>query len=499
MAQQKYDTLTINRLIKKYKEAKKDEKMTAALAAMSGKEPQDVAFTALNESEREILANEAARKLAKAIINLMVSGYEFYAHILLKLKKSAVWGLDNISHRFKNTDVLLEYDPMFILDNTVKTIHYHLVHEVFHIVLRHEERLSKKKDTNVDMGTEQTANKNEIERLEATDEVYRSKDVAADMTVNNVMPYDFKAKVPKSSLIEGSDYGILPSDTTVDNYDDEVLHKFMHVKDPESDSDNNNGGGGGGGSGSGSGKKRINQHPAPEYEDALQEVLSTAQVDNMIMDAVKESSNGIGDLPGCIQDEIKRLNKPPQVDWKAVLRNFVAAKIPAQSTRTWARLNRRFPYIIKGNKKRRVPLITVAIDTSGSVDDDQLATFLPEIDAIRQIHKADVEFIQCDSQIQDVTIVKAKDKFPATFKGRGGTSMLPVWDYIDNKSKRKPDVVIYLSDLEVYEGDFVSSPKNYGILYVGTNKSMVEEWSKKIKIGRFVYLKVDPKLAAQNK
>lgn len=491
-----YNTLQINALLKKYKEAKKDEKMTAALAAMSGQEPKDVAFSVFNDEERAAVAEEAAKKLAKTTINLMVNGHEFYANILLKLKKNPVWGMDNLCHRFHNTDVLLDFDPIFVLDNTVNTLKYHLVHEVFHLVLRHEQRLSEKKDTKVDLGTEQTDDKNEIERLEATDEVYRSKDVAADFAVNQVMPHEFKAKVPKASLTEALDYGVNPVDPTLDKYDDDVLNKFMHVKDPDNEDNNNNNGGGGGG-GSGSGKKRINQHPQPHYEDALQEVLSSAQVDNMILDAVKNSSNGIGDLPGCILDEIEKLNKPPQVDWKAALRNFVAAKIPAQSTRTWARLNRRFPYIIKGNKKRRVPLITVAIDTSGSVDDDQLATFLPEIDAIRKIHKADVEFIQCDSQIQDISVVKPKEKFPATFKGRGGTSFLPVWDYLDNESKRKPDVVIYLSDLEVYEGDFPNKAKPYGIMYVGTNKSMVEEWSKKIRLGRFVYLKVDQKVAAQ--
>lgn len=487
-----YNLVEINRLLKKYKDAKRDENIVSAIKAVSGEETKDTAFDIFTDEERAALEQAAQKKLAKAIITMMVHEQDFYANILLKLKKVPTWGLDNIRHRFKNLDILLEFDPFFVLDNTTNTLTYHLVHEALHIVLRHEQRINKLKHKLVDLGTQQTKDQNEIEMMEAK-EVHDSKDIAADFAVNNVMPYNIKNKVPRQSIVEAPEYGVYTDgDPTAELYNDEVLNKFMHIKPNQDDGSGNNGAGGMNGASGGSGNgpsKRINQHVAPEYEDTLQEVLSNGQLDNMIRDAA-DSCKGIGNLPGCVQDEIERLRKPPQIDWRAALRNYVSAKLPAQSTRTWARLNRRFPYIIKGNKKRRVPLITVAIDTSGSVDDKQLETFLPEIDAIRKIHKADVEFIQCDMKIQDIKLVKAKDKFPAVFKGRGGTSMLPVWEYLDKEAKRKPDVVIYLSDLEVNADDFLDRPRNYSVVYVGTNEDMVREWSNRIKIGKFIYLKV---------
>lgn len=491
--QKQYNLVEINRLLKKYKEAKRDENIVSAIKAVSGEQPQDAAFEIFSDEERVALEQAAQKKLAKTIIQMLVKDNDFYANILLKLKKVPLWGLDNIRHRFKNLDILLEFDPFFVLDNTINTLTYHLVHEALHIVLRHEQRINAINHKMIDLGTQQDGSgKNEIEMLEAKD-AHDSKDVAADFSVNQMMPYQIKNKVPRSSICEANDYGVYTDESTAESYNDACLNKFMHIK-PNDDKGGNNGNNGAGSSGgSSSGGKRINQHPAPEYDDQLQEVLSNGQLDNMIKDAAA-SCKGIGNLPGEVQDEIERLNKPPQVDWRAALRNYVAAKLPAQSTRTWARLNRRFPYIIKGNKKRRIPLITVAIDTSGSVDDRQLQTFLPEIDAIRKIYKVDVEFIQCDMTIQDIKLVKAKDKFPNVFKGRGGTSFLPVWEYLDKEAKRKPDVVIYLSDLEVNEDDFVQSPKNYSVVYVGTNESMVNEWAKRIRIGKFIYLKVKEEL-----
>lgn len=488
--QKQYNLVEISRLLKKYKEAKRDENIVSAIKAASGEEPKDAAYEIFTDEERIALEQAAQKKLAKTIIGMLVKDNDFYANVLLKLKKVPLWGLDNLRHRFKNLDILLEFDPFFVLDNTTNTLTYHLVHEALHIVLRHEKRINDLKHKMVDLGTQQDGTKNEIEMLEAKD-AHDSKDVAADFSVNHMMPYHIKNKVPRTSLCEAQDYGVYTNDSTAEQFNDAVLNKFVHIK-PNNNKDGS-GMQGGGGSGGGSGQKRINQHPAPEYEDTLQEVLSSGQLDNIIKDAAA-ACKGIGNLPGEVQDEIERLNKPPQVDWRAALRNYVAAKLPAQSTRTWARLNRRFPYIIKGNKKRRIPLITVAIDTSGSVDDKQLATFLPEIDAIRKIYKVDVEFIQCDMTIQDIKLVKAKEKFPAVFKGRGGTSMLPVWEYLDHEAKRKPDVVIYLSDLEVNEGDFIDKPKNYSVVYVGTNEDMVREWASRIKIGKFIYLKVKEEL-----
>ena len=116
-------------------------------------------------------------------------------------------------------------------------------------------------------------------------------------------------------------------------------------------------------------------------------------------------------------------------------------------------------------------LLVVAIDTSGSMDNEILSTVLAEIDSLRSQTECKLTLIECDTEI------KGTEKFESwelttsnfesrTFRGRGGTSLKPPFDWVKlNLLDRgqTPDALIYLTD---GYGAFPESQPPYPCLWV---------------------------------
>ena len=61
-----------------------------------------------------------------------------------------------------------------------------------------------------------------------------------------------------------------------------------------------------------------------------------------------------------------------EIDWKGVLRYFCGTKQRANRSRSFRRINRKYPYIHPGRKTSHTSNIVIYIDQSGSVGDDDL-------------------------------------------------------------------------------------------------------------------------------
>lgn len=88
----------------------------------------------------------------------------------------------------------------------------------------------------------------------------------------------------------------------------------------------------------------------------------------------------------------------------------------------------------------------LAIDTSGSVSDNELKEFMNEI---KHIHKAgvDITIIQCDTKINSIKPYNGKNELE--INGRGGTEFDPVLEYFNNNLKKYTSLV-YFTDGEGY-------------------------------------------------
>ena len=138
-------------------------------------------------------------------------------------------------------------------------------------------------------------------------------------------------------------------------------------------------------------------------------------------------------------------------DWQDLLRQYMQAV--AATDYTWSRPNMRFIdsglYLPSLHGEGMGPVV-VAIDTSGSVDDEHVNRACAEIFAISQdVEPERIWVIQCDTQVQDVLGFDAFDvPEEILIKGRGGTKFQPVFDKVEDMGLT-PDVLIYLTDMGV--------------------------------------------------
>ena len=86
----------------------------------------------------------------------------------------------------------------------------------------------------------------------------------------------------------------------------------------------------------------------------------------------------------------------------------------------------------------------LAIDTSGSVSDNELREFMGEMHHIFKCG-VDITVVQCDTKIR--SILPYKGKFEMAVQGRGGTEFDPVLEYF-NENLQKYTSLVYFTDGE---------------------------------------------------
>ena len=188
-------------------------------------------------------------------------------------------------------------------------------------------------------------------------------------------------------------------------------------------------------------------HSTWEEFDNLSEAeqkLLDKQVQKLLSDAKEQTIKKRGTVPGEIEglieiDEIV----PPKFDWRGYIRRFTGVSTRVFTKKVRRKENRRFSDN-PGLKIKMKQHMLLAIDTSGSVSDSELAEFMNEM---HHIYKAgvDITVIQCDTQIK--SIEPYRGELDLKVHGRGGTEFDPVIRYFNENNKLYTSLV-YFTDGE---------------------------------------------------
>ncbi|MEW6710793.1 MAG: VWA-like domain-containing protein, partial [Candidatus Riflebacteria bacterium] len=141
-----------------------------------------------------------------------------------------------------------------------------------------------------------------------------------------------------------------------------------------------------------------------------------------------------------------------RVPWNRLLRQYAAQSL-AKEDYSLARPNRRYlnqNMVVPGLYSESVCSVIISLDTSGSVDSELLSHAMAEISKISDLVE-EVLLIVCDCQIHETVPTGNLPKYirEMKVKGGGGTSHLPVFDYIARKHI-EPDLFIGITDLESF-------------------------------------------------
>lgn len=178
-----------------------------------------------------------------------------------------------------------------------------------------------------------------------------------------------------------------------------------------------------------------------------------ASIKNMVNE-YKDRVSSWGKYTGSSMSEIIAANTP-KMNWKMILRNFAKSITTVDVTSSRMKVNRRFELAQPGRRYDNKCHVLVAIDSSGSMSDQDLARGMSIVNSVFSVAK--VSYIVWDTEVKEFDNNYTKIKKNFSVSGRGGTSVQLVFDWIKNqKRKDKFDGVVIFSDMYF---EYIPDPK----------------------------------------
>jgi predicted metal-dependent peptidase len=177
----------------------------------------------------------------------------------------------------------------------------------------------------------------------------------------------------------------------------------------------------------------------------------------------------------------------PQVPWHEHLRKAITTTVRGRDVYTWSRPNRRklaiAPHVYwPGKSGLKGPNIAIEIDTSGSIGESELKTFLGETSGIladiqpEMVYVAYVDDKLCGDiiQIDDVNDLQALGRKAA---GGGGTDMTQIFDIIEQQQIPAEAVIIFTDG---YTG--FGTPSDIPTIWCITNENITAPWGVTVHV-----------------
>jgi len=169
----------------------------------------------------------------------------------------------------------------------------------------------------------------------------------------------------------------------------------------------------------------------------------------------------------------------PQLPWRMLLARYMSAV--ARDDYSYSRPSRREgDYILPSLRSHQLDLV-VAIDTSGSIKDAEMQEFIDEVDALKAQIRARVTLLPCDAALCEGAPFRFEpwEQFtrPAQIQGGGGTSFVPVFQWVDREGIQ-PDILVYFTDAD---GDFPKHEPHYPVIWLVKGRSKVP-WGQRIQL-----------------
>lgn len=200
----------------------------------------------------------------------------------------------------------------------------------------------------------------------------------------------------------------------------------------------------------GKGGQGMDEHDWENAQEGTPE--EQEQVAKEIEGALRQGAILAGKMGGNVSRDINEL-LTPKVDWKDALRDFVKTSTQGKDQTTWRRLHKRYigmDIIMPSTYDEKVGSIVVAIDTSGSIGQTELAQFLSEVKSIcDEVNPEQIDLLYWDTNVAGHETYMGSELATLTettqAKGGGGTSPECVPSYMKEK-RLEPECVIMLTD-----------------------------------------------------
>ncbi len=324
-----------------------------------------------------------------------------------------------------------EYNDDFLSECTQEELHFALSHAALHAVLKHAGR--KKRRANY------------LWQL-ATDYAISSMLKESGHTLPDFARYQKRF----DGLYAEEIYEILKDEIKNEEFsDDEELdtgfnetNKQQQKSQPNPPSQNQN-------------KKNEDEY---KMEAELEEKLEQKFIEQLLEEFDDE-------MPEAIKRHLK-LKAPSKTPWRSHLRNAMMRY--AKNDYSLYPPSKKLLYegIYLPSLRNEELHLCIVVDTSGSIDDALLDTFLSEVAAVLlHVPAYSIDFIAADDHVREHIRLQKGAPFPQFLTGGCGTDFRVVFEYIKEKSL-DPDLLLYFTDMQ---GFFPKSSPSYEVVWVTHN------------------------------
>ncbi|ABS60165.1 VWA-like domain-containing protein [Fervidobacterium nodosum] len=380
--------------------------------------------------------SDIEKKLDNVLANLIKIN-SFYAYILMgsKFKEANVKNIKLTITR--NGDFLFLYNPVSVKIKSEIFFEGLILHELMHFINRHY--LIKPKDK-------------------------RDKaiwNLAQDAAINQFIPQLDALSVPLNVLIEeghGADNDVIfvgpPANMlnrTAEEYHDYIIEEFLKKGNYDIEA--------------------IAEKLPQNHE--IESDIPTDMIVELVQQKVGKAFNLFGkELPSGLRQDIEIFISKPVINWEVAIRRFAGLSQKGDKYSTPLRPNRRYDDQ-PGWRYIYDPKLTVIIDTSGSIIEEELNAFMSEIESLARLG-VELNVIQVDKSVTFVGKYKRGEWKNFEVYGGGETDLQPAVD-IAQKDFRSEGIIIFTDgyvDLPKVDRRvlFVLSKKHNPEFYIDTKK-----------------------------
>lgn len=389
-------------------------------------------------------------KLDKILIKFLFSE-PFFTSIIRSMVKVKTYDIPTAGVTIKGDSLYLYWNPEFLDTLTTKQCFGLLKHECYHLIFKHI--IKRKHDPHLIWN------------------------IATDLAINSIIPY---RELPKGGFVPGKPLKIpisglsqeeidkrikmsdfiesLPVDKSSEWYMNKILDE-QEVSDMMQECFSGQAGEGG------ENCPGFDYHFEPEIGEG-EESLVDAKVKDIVGKALKEAKKSSG--WGSVSNEVKKLIESEYsekaVNWKDVLRNFCGTKMRANKSRSFRKINRKYPYIHPGRKTSHTSSLAIYIDQSGSVSDNEIDLLFSNLNELAKRTSFTVFFF--DTSVDEKSKFKwnKRKKIKKASRTRSGGTNFNSVEKFHRTIQSQFDGYMILSDGECFKPDACKTKRCWVLL-----------------------------------
>ena len=328
-----------------------------------------------------------------------------------------------------NKGVRLFYNPKFVASLQKDEVKYLILHEIFHVLLRHQDREGERD--------------------------HHIANIAMDMILNDaiydeiIRPLSYTKEI-KRALRTPDEYNGRKNFESLYEWLMKQKEKYQDKQTLDEHGDPSDEGDSEEGDGESDGKGNPNKNGKPSKKGSLKDllgpgerILSEDEKEHMIDKVVNEVKNRLaGSESSSFAKILDNIRPNKEVDLlKQIGRHFSLMKGLGIIQRTYKKMHRVLPMRLKG-KRKLAYTFNVIVDTSGSMDDERFNKVM----GLLIIGGVEMNLIQADTEVKGHIKITDKKDIADGYKriGFGGTDMQPAIDYViaDKDMRHLPLVLL---------------------------------------------------------